>query len=177
MCHVNFYCIGSALHCADCCISVSFNELIYLLCRNCFRNISSISCCNRCCRLDWCSCILSISFRTCILKLNRNLSTFCMTGIGNLLQALDAVIIIQTRFSWAALCTFMNYCCFNCNQTELTFCTFSIVCNRLIAPCSICFCKVVSHWWYYETVLYCHWSDLNRRKHMFELHYFFTSLF
>ena len=177
MCHVNFHCICSALHCTDRCISISFNKLIYLLCRNCFRNVSSISRCNSCCCLDWCSRILGISFRSGILKLNGNLSTFCMTGIGNLFQTLNAVVIIQTRFSRAALCSFMDNCCFDRDQAKLTFCTFSIVCNRLIAPCSICICKVISHWWYYKAVLYCHWSDLNRRKHIFELHYFFPLSF
>ena len=137
MCHVNFYCISSALHRANCCITISFYESIHFFCRYCFRNVLSICRCDCCCSLDRCSCILCITFRSCILKLDRNLCAFCVTGICNSLQAFNTVIIIQARFLRASLSTFMYYSCFNRNQTKLSFCTFTVICNGLITPCSI----------------------------------------
>ena len=100
-----------------------------------------------------------------------------MTGIYYLAEAFDCGIIIKARFARAAFCTFMDYGCFDCDQTETAFCSFTIISYRLFAHASVCVCKVVSHWRNYETVLYCHWSDIDRLEHCIKFHVAFSFSF
>ena len=174
--HMDLYCICSTFHCTFCCFTISFYKLIHFFCRYFFRNVSSICWCDCCSCLDRCSCILCISFRSCILKLDRYLCTFCMTGICDFLQTFNAVVIVKTWFLRTSLSSFMYYSRFNCDQTKLTFCTLTIVSHRFVTPCSVWICEIISHRWNHKTILNCHRSNLNRRKHIFEFHHF-TSLF
>ena len=97
-----------------------------------------------------------------------------MTGIYYLAEAFDCGVIIKTWLAGAALCAFMYYCCFDCDQTETAFCSFTIISCGLFTHASVCVCKVVSHWRNYEAVLYCHWTDVDRLKHCIEFHVTFS---
>ena len=100
-----------------------------------------------------------------------------MTGIYYLAEAFDCGVIIKTWLAGAALCAFMYYCCFDCDQTEAAFCSFTIISCGLFTHASVCVCKVVSHWRNYEAVLYCHWTDVDRLKHCIEFHVTFSFFF
>ena len=83
---MDLYGIHTGFHCSSGCLSVAFYQFIHFFGRQFSRNISSAGCrdTGSCC--DRCSCIFCISFRACILQLNGNLCTFCMTGIYHLLK-------------------------------------------------------------------------------------------
>ena len=170
MSHMNLYGIRAAFHGASCCLCIAFYQFIYLSGRHFFRRVSSYRRWDGCCRLDWRACILCISFRPCVLQLDRDFSALCMTGIRNLLQACDAAVIVQARLSRASLGSFMYNGRLDGNQAKLAFRTFRIICDRLVAPASVRICEVIAHRRNYETVLYSHWSNLDWLEHIFKFH-------
>ena len=167
---MDLYGIHTGFHCSSGCLSVAFYQFIHFFGRQFSRNISSAgcrdtgSCCNRR------SCIFCISFRACILQLNGNLCTFCMTGIYHLFKAFDGRIVIQTWFSRATFGSFMYDSCFDGDQSEPTFCTFPVVSNRLFTHGSVGIGKVIAHRRNYKTVFNRYRSDLNRLKHCNKFH-------
>ena len=175
MCHMDFYGIYTRFYRTLCCFAIALYQFINSFCRNFFRNVFCFTCLDRRSCLDGSACIFRIAFRTSVLQLNGNFSSFCMNGIADFFQAFNAVVIVQTRFSGTAFCPFMYNSCFNGDQTKLTFCTFCIISNRLFTPCAICVCKVISHRWYDKTVFYNHRTNLDGRKHVFKFHNFSTS--
>ena len=177
MCHMDLNCIYACFHGSLCCKTIAFYQFVNFFSCNFLWCISSAVCRNACSSLDRCTCIFRISFRTCILKLYRNFCSLCMTGINYLAEAFDCGIIIKTWFARAAFCAFMYYGCFNCDQSKTTFCSLSIVSYGLFAHASVCVCKVISHWRNYETVLYCHWSDVDRLEHCIKFHVAFSFSF
>ena len=170
MCHMDLYGIHTGFHSSFCCFSVTFYQFIHFFGGQFSRNISSTGCrdTGSCC--DRCTCILCISFRTCILQLDGNFCTFCVTGVYHVFETFDGRVVIQTRFSWAALGPFVYNRCFDGDQSESTFCTLSVICNRLLAHGSVGVGKVIAHRRNYKTVLYRYRSDLNRLKHCFKFH-------
>ena len=170
VCHMDLNSICSCFHCSSCSFSVAFDQLVNFLSCKLFRDVASAYRRDAGCCCDRCSCVLCISFRTCILKLDGNFSTFLMTSVDYFAEALDGGVIIKTWFTRAAFCAFVNYGSLDCDKTETTFCSFLIICSGLLAHSSVCVCKVISHWRNNETVLYCHRTDLDRLKHRIEFH-------
>ena len=170
VCHMDLNSICTGFHCSSCSLAVSFDQLINFLSCKLLRDISSAyrrnagSCCDRC------SCILRISLRTCILKLDGNLCSLCMTSVDNLAEALDSGVIIETWLTRATFCSFVNYSSFDSDQTETALGSFFIISCGLLAHGTVCVCKVISHWWNNKTVFHCHRTDLDRLKHRIEFH-------
>ena len=170
VCHMDLNSIHTCFHGSSCCFSVAFYQLIDFFGRHFSRNVSSAGCrdAGSCC--DRCTCIFRISFRSCVLQLNGNFCTFRMTGIYHLFKTFDGRIVIQTRFSRTAFGPFMYNSCFDGDQSESTFCTFSVVSNRLFTHGSVSIGKIIAHRRNYKTVLYRYRSDLNRLKHCIKFH-------
>ena len=93
-----------------------------------------------------------------------------MASVNNFAEALDGRIIIETWFTRAAFCAFVNDGSFDSDQAKSAFCSFLIICSGLLAHSSVCICKVISHWRNNETVFYGHRADLDRLKHRIEFH-------
>ena len=170
VCHMDFNSICSCFHCSSCCLTVAFDQLVNFLSCKLLRNITSAYRRNAGCCCDRCSCVLCISLRTCVLKLDGHLCSFCMTSVDDLAEAFDRSVVVKTWFTRAALCAFVNYSSLDGDQTKSAFCSFSVICSGLLTHCSVCVCKVISHWRNNKTVLYCHRTDLDRLKHRIEFH-------
>ena len=162
--------ICTCFHGSSCCLAISFDQLINFLCCKLFRNVTSTYRRDAGCCCDRCSCVLCISFRTCILKLDGNFCTFHMASVNNFAEALDGRIIIETWFTRAAFCAFVNDGSLDSDQAKSAFCSFLIICSGLLTHSSVCICKVISHWRNNETVFYGHRADLDRLKHRIEFH-------
>ncbi len=176
MSHVDLHRVRAAFHGALRRVAVTFYKLVNPLRGNFHRDVSSEHGRDGAGSHDGSTGIHRISLRACVLKLDGYFCALRVAGVCDLLQALDAGVAVKAGLSRAAFCIVVYDGRLDGDESELSLRALCVVGNRLIAPCAVCVCKVISHRRNHETVLHSHGSDLDRGEHCLKSHVFFLTL-